>query len=204
MIPKKIHIFWFGRKPYPYPEYLSLLKRFHHGWEINVWNEDNIDKTVLHSRIRKIVNSPNVSPNYKSDCCRFNYVQKIGGVHVDPDFEFFKPIDDNILNCESFCGYAYKHWKTGYRHPNSGLFGTIKNGKWINNLVKEFIKKINDISIDSLCKMPVINLNMTEELLKCEKIYEPEYFHMGDKNLESYSKHHWGGSSGWYKELKNE
>lgn len=203
MIPKKIHIFWFGKKPYPYQGYLDGLRELHRGWEVTVWNEDNIDKRLLHREVRRILKDENVSPNYKADCCRFDYLQKIGGIHVDPDFEFFKTIDDRFLQCDSFCGYAYKHWKTGYKHPNSGLFGTIKRGKWINDTVNALLNKFNkDITIESLYSLPVVSLNMTEELLKCERIYEPEAFQTGDRSLSgSYSKHHWGGSEGWRREL---
>jgi hypothetical protein len=206
MIPKIFNIFWFGGKSYPYPQYFEGLKRLHPGWAVNVWAEGNVPLNLLHKKIRGIVLNPDVSPNYKSDCCRVNVLQNIGGVHVDPDFEFFRAITDDILQNDSFCGYAFQHWKSGYKHPNSGLFGTIPKGKWINELMDAFLLKLDAVTVDALCHAPIVSLNMTDELLKCDKIYEPDVFQQGYPTLpQSYSRHHWGGSKtgGWWSELKN-
>jgi mannosyltransferase OCH1-like enzyme len=196
MIPKIFNQAWFGETPYPYGDWLVELADLHPGWQINTWNERNIPREKLHPNTIEVINTQGICENYKSDIFRWDIERVIGGIYADADFEFFKCFDP-LLGHECFCGESYPG------HPQCALFGTIPNGEWVKNVFNAVLEKFDTLTIRELSEPPAVSFNMTKEIKKCDKIYEPKIFQLGYRVWpESYSRHHWMGSQGgWYSKL---
>lgn len=92
MIPKIIHYCWFGGKPLPESaiKCIESWKKFMPDYEIKRWDESNYDVNKCHY----------MKDSYKAkkygfvpDYARFDILYQYGGVYIDTDVEFIKPLD---------------------------------------------------------------------------------------------------------------
>jgi mannosyltransferase OCH1-like enzyme len=101
MIPKIIHVFWFGNG-----KKSDLIKKCEESWnkylkdyKIIEWNENNWD-------VNKYKYSKQAYEQGKwafvSDCCRMDVLYEHGGVSIDADVEFLKPIPEDMLSQKGF------------------------------------------------------------------------------------------------------
>ena len=104
IIPKTIHYFWFGHneKPEIFHKCLESWKRFMPDYSIIEWNEKNYN---VH-RCKYISQAyDNKEWAFASDYARFDILYKYGGVYLDTDVEFLKPIPQFIIDkSNAFCG----------------------------------------------------------------------------------------------------
>ena len=105
IIPKVIHYCWFGRNPKS-----SLIKKCIKSWkekcpdyEIVEWNETNFDINCC-EYVKQAYEQKKWA--YVSDYARFYILNKYGGIYVDTDVQFLKPLDD--LLSTKFLGFARK------------------------------------------------------------------------------------------------
>lgn len=103
IIPKVIHYCWFGRNPKS-----SLIKKCIKSWkekcpdyEIVEWNETNFDINCC-EYVKQAYEQKKWA--YVSDYARFYILNKYGGIYVDTDVQFLKPLDD--LLSTKFLGFA--------------------------------------------------------------------------------------------------
>lgn len=99
-----INIIWLGDKPI-YNKYLNTIKEFIPNMNIKIWNEcdiENITEEGITNRYywNKIKNKQYA---YASDYARFKILYEKGGLYIDTDVEFVKPIDD-LLEYGNFLG----------------------------------------------------------------------------------------------------
>lgn len=103
-IPKIIHYCWFGHKEKPdaIKKCMESWEKYLPDWEIIEWNESNYD-------VHKI---PYISDAYNlkkwafvSDYARCDVLYQYGGVYLDVDVEFIRPLPEEILKCRGFCGF---------------------------------------------------------------------------------------------------
>lgn len=103
MIPKVIHYCWFGKGDLPKSaEYcLQTWKKFCPEYTIKRWDETNFDVYQ-----NKFVKQAYEAKKYAfvSDYARFAILEENGGIYVDTDVEFIKPID-SFLEEEAFMGF---------------------------------------------------------------------------------------------------
>ena len=200
MIPKKIHLLWFGKG-----EYNERIKHCIDTWrkvlpdyEIKLWNEDNFDINC-NDFVRQAYDNKKWA--YVSDYARLWVLYNEGGIYMDVDVEAYKPLDE-FLNNEGFIGFEDIHYLS------TGTIGAEK----CNPVIKLLLDYYNCIDfkcynywkdyIDNQETSPCIFTNIFELLglnrdvdneqhIKHFNIYPRSYFHT--KN-EGYTYHSWNGS----------
>ena len=104
MIPHKIHYCWFGhnRKPKLINKCIESWRRYFPDWEIIEWNESNYD----------VNKNQYIAEAYRQkkwafvvDYARFDILNNRGGIFLDTDVEFLKPIPQEFLYYEAFTGF---------------------------------------------------------------------------------------------------
>ncbi|WP_220459802.1 glycosyltransferase family 32 protein [Rugamonas fusca] len=92
MIPKIIHLCWFGGGPMSplHRKCVDSWRKYCPDYEIRTWNERNTDLDNEYCRAaiqrRKWA--------FVSDWARFDILYRHGGVYLDTDIELIRPIDD--------------------------------------------------------------------------------------------------------------
>lgn len=103
-IPQKIHYCWFGNgeKPAIVLHCIESWKKYMPDYEIIEWNEENYD---VHKAAFMEEAYAHKKWAFVSDYARFDILNEYGGIYVDTDVEFLKPIPEDILNQTAFTGY---------------------------------------------------------------------------------------------------
>lgn len=134
MIPKIIHYCWFGNGEMPelVLNCLESWKNHLPEYEIMRWSEENFDINGYHFaaeayKERKFA--------FVADVCRLHALKQMGGVYLDTDVEFLRPLDDTILNNKAFTGFEDNLLLS------SAIMGSEKNGQWINDLLSYYENK---------------------------------------------------------------
>ncbi|MCX2583707.1 glycosyltransferase family 32 protein [Pedobacter sp. MR22-3] len=131
MIPKIIHYCWFGKGEMPdlVLQCIASWNRYLPEYEIMVWNEENFDvslyqysKEAYHERKFAFV----------SDVCRLYALKTVGGIYLDTDVEFLRPLDDAMLRDVAFTGFE------GNFLLSSAIMGSMKEGQWVNELLSYY------------------------------------------------------------------
>lgn len=96
-IPKVIHYCWFGGKELPELAQRCILswKKYCPEYKIIEWNESNFDLNIC-QYVREAYNEKKWA--FVSDYVRFWVLYNYGGIYVDTDVEFIKPIDTILEN----------------------------------------------------------------------------------------------------------
>ncbi|MTG98462.1 MULTISPECIES: glycosyltransferase family 32 protein [Myroides] len=133
MIPKIIHLCWFGKKPYS-DKVQMCLNSFHKylpEYEIMFWNEDNFDVTEL-----KFVQEAYAEKKYAfvSDVCRLHALKLHGGVYFDTDVEVLQELD-SFLDFSFFCGFESD------KLLSTAVIGAVPNHPIINELLDFYSNK---------------------------------------------------------------
>lgn len=95
MIPKIIHLVWFGgQRPSFFDYSVEQIKKINSDYEVKEWNEDNIDFEMINKKLF------DATENYgsKSDIFRFEILNKYGGIYMDYDFIQLKKFDNLLSN----------------------------------------------------------------------------------------------------------
>ena len=164
MIPKKLHTIWVGNN--------STNMDFRHkwdvfeNWEVKHWTDEDILKEFSQDTLLKTLYD-NEGPTKVSDYVRLLILQKYGGVYVDIDTIFLKPIGEflshkafttyqfpKITNPKHFFGKGLKlkdHFEGKNKislfdyyntdiYLNNNIIGSIPNGQFINTFLDVFKK----------------------------------------------------------------
>lgn len=104
-IPHVIHYCWFGNNPKPklVTDCISTWKKYFPDWEIKEWNEDNYNVRAI----------PYIQEAYEAkkwafvaDYARFDILYQYGGIYLDSDVEFIKPLPPQFLQLKGFTGFS--------------------------------------------------------------------------------------------------
>lgn len=169
MIPKNIHFIWFG-DTLPENSDNKMNKWRSMGWDIFLWHNNTLSyndesKVEINTEITSYLDTFSM-PVQKSDVLRLYAVHQFGGVYMDWDFDFVKPIDE-LLNCHAFV------CREDSKNICNGIFGAVKNSDFmieqinaLDNVPKDErtwgVKLMTDIVMDKP-DIPVV-------------IYPQEYF----------------------------
>ena len=200
MIPKTIHYVWLGNrsKSKKIEKCIASWCKFCPDYEIKEWNETNFDINSHHFT-KEAYEVGNYA--FASDVIRLMVLLQYGGIYVDADVEFLKPIDD-LLDNEAFVGFEIDEY------VNSGqILGTVPN----NLLIAEHLKQYDDLSYNNCDNLSEITCpkvftkllvekglkcNGTEQLLDGLHVYPGDYFNPFDartgklkKTRNTYSIH---------------
>lgn len=180
-IPHIIHYCWFGNgeKPAIVQECMASWRTYFPGWEIKEWNESNYDVNVI----------PYTAKAYSekrwafvSDYVRFDVLYKYGGIYLDVDVEFIKPLSENILEKNAFTGFEY----TGIVAPGL-IFAVSPKFCFLENVLNMFRNSqfsINpngtfltvNMQLTNLLKKEGLRVDNTMQTIAGITIYPSEYF----------------------------
>ncbi|MCX2492484.1 glycosyltransferase [Pedobacter sp. PF22-3] len=128
MIPKIIHYCWFGKgeKPELVVSCLASWQKYLPDYRIVEWNEENFDiNNYRYSaeayRERKFA--------FVSDVCRLFALKSVGGIYLDTDVEFLKPLDSAMLRNVAFTGFEDNLLLS------SAIMGSVQGSRWIDDLL---------------------------------------------------------------------
>lgn len=178
-IPKKIHYIWLGGKEEP-----AMLKKCKKSWqkycpdfEIIRWDESNLNIDCC-NYCRLAYDAKKFA--FSSDVLRFWVLKEFGGVYVDIDVEFLKPID-NLLDLEAFSGFE----TSGLVNPGV-IIGAEKENKIICEIFEDYKSKVfefnpkNQITVCNILtdKLKEIGLicNNTTQVVENFKVFSSDYF----------------------------
>lgn len=180
-IPHKIHYIWFGRneKPQIVLDCMKSWRKFFPDWEIIEWNEDNYDVNVIAYtkeayELRKWA--------FVSDYARIDILNKYGGIYVDVDVEFIRPLPEKFMELDCFTGFEY----AGLVSPGL-ILATKPNNPFLQRMIdvysqehfesenKSTYKTINMHFTDSLIQDGLIINNQKQQVDGCT-VFPWEYF----------------------------
>jgi mannosyltransferase OCH1-like enzyme len=170
MIPKIIHLIWFGNKrPEKFDFTLNEIKRINNDYEIKEWNDNNIDFEL----VQKDFFNKTENLGSKSDILRFELLNKYGGIYMDYDFIQIKKFDE-LLDYDFFIGSGNENetWNS--------IVGSIPNHK----ICKDFLHGLSSTT-------PVIKNDNGDEVGMVMSKTGPYYIHKiySDNNSLSNIKH---------------
>ncbi|WP_151814384.1 glycosyltransferase family 32 protein [Acinetobacter ursingii] len=196
MIPKIIHLFWFGngKKSKLIVDLNDKLKILEHaGYEVIEWTEENYDVykndfTTFCYNNRKWA--------HLSDYARLDVLFNYGGIYLDQDVEVIKSFD-NLLNYSLFIGFMFEC------NLGTAVIGAEKGNDHIKNILK--IYKTKEISVNApnndlfttyfINSVSGFKLNGKEQLIEGIKIYEKNVFEQPSfLNKKNYTIHHFDNS----------
>lgn len=208
MIPRIIHYCWFGNGEMPelVLQCIASWKRQLPSYEIMCWNEENFDvNSYLFSseayKERKFA--------FVADVCRLHALKEMGGIYLDTDVEFLKPLTEEILSKNAFTGFE------GNLLLTSAIMGSQKDGEWINNLLTHYKNRsfyLADGNLDVNPNTEIITAFMKEKKhIKIDNtfqviegyctIYPSDYFSPKswktlkiNRTSNTYCIHHFAGS----------
>lgn len=208
MIPKIIHYCWFGNGKMPELalKCLDSWRKYLSDYEIVVWNEQNFDVSMY-----RFASEAYQEKKYAfvADVCRLYALKNRGGIYLDTDVEFLRPLDEDMLNDEAFTGFEDNLLLS------SAIMGSEKDGQWINELLPYYDNRsfyLSDGSHDvnpnteiitkfmKNCKGVQIN-NTFQRLPNYCTIYPSDYFCPKSwktlkvkQTTNTYCIHHFAGS----------
>lgn len=218
MIPKIVHLIWFGKKSYP-----PLIQKCIQSWykilpdyEIKLWTEDTFDLSS-NSWVKEAYESKKYA--FVADYVRFYVLYKYGGIYIETDIEVLKSLDKLLCN-DAFIGFTtYSNKNEDIYHNNKftvGVVGSNKHHSFCEDMMNYYENKhfslgfgnYNQRSVNSIIYEYFISKGLNdEELEQCINnvhIYPPGYFlDMVDRKMiykyidTAYSLHYGGLGYGW-------
>lgn len=231
MIPKIIHQIWFGNQNNRPKEIMDKWKEFNPGWEYFLWTENDIKKYFgeldnqkhfdempkLYESLKRL---NKISPAFKyhhylcgqSDIARYEILYKYGGFFIDADAIPLRPLDDELLNNDSFSVYENEIVRTGLI-ANGYLASTEKN-QLMKILILELKKQKTLIENEPWISTGPLFLTNTIKKYKYNKIkiYPSYYFipnHYSGIKYKANDIEHiycdqlWGSTKNMYGNEKN-
>ena len=134
MIPKKIHYCWFGKgeKSKLINKCIESWKKFLPEYEIKEWNESNFDLEEF-SYAKQAYENRKFA--FVSDVVRLYALKSEGGIYLDTDVEFIKPLTEDILSQIAFSGFEDNN------NVPTGIMGSVKNSEWISDLLEGYYER---------------------------------------------------------------
>lgn len=212
-IPHIIHYCWFGNNPKPQLilRCIDSWKKFHPDWEIREWNETNYDV-----RKNEYIRGAYAQKKWAFVCdfARFDILNEYGGVFLDTDVEFLKPLPDDYLDNKAFAGFETAStvnpgliFASVAHHPmlekiigdySNKKFGELRDGKRIENIVDIVTDILNENGLVPNNSFQVVNdIAIYPSNIFCCFNHEIQHF---ETSQETVSIHHYFASwSPWYR-----
>ena len=172
MIPKKIHYIWLGKNPKTKLTEVCINSWYRQlpDYEINEWNEDNLDLKTLCEKNLFLAKCVELKLwAFVSDYLRLFILYKEGGIYLDTDVEVVRSFTP-LLQQTMFVGYEVD----GY--IGTAVIGAEKECNSIKRLLSFYDKEIWNVNYFN---NPIIFKELIEKEKDCFidcKIYPMEYF----------------------------
>lgn len=193
-IPKKIYQSWHDKNPNPiFKKYIQNVLQNNPGYQYELFGEDDMHKFVCENFDNEIIecyNKLNII-TAKVDFWRYLILYKNGGIYLDIDSTFLKPLDELINNQSAIITrepnppHEYVQWALFFckNHPIlkktiDNVVYNIKNKLFVNNVGRmtgpyPYTLAIDEINKESGCAIDRNN--------KCEWSYDPNVPQYPDK-----------------------
>ncbi len=131
MIPKIIHLCWFGgqEKPPLIKHCIESWKKYCPDYEIMEWNESNFDIELSCDYVKEAYSERKWA--FVSDFVRLRALYEYGGIYLDTDMELVKPLDP-FLEDYGFLSFESRDTVC------LGIIGTEKENPFIKMLLDEY------------------------------------------------------------------
>lgn len=142
MIPKIIHQLWVGPKKPPLKE-IQTWKDMNPTWDHMFWTDQSIKEHFPNGFYNQKQYDDMPEWNGKCDIARYEILQKFGGFFIDADSIALRPLDDCLLENDSFSCYE-SEWLRGNLIA-AGYLACTKN----NKLMDYMVNKLHSFSIEN-------------------------------------------------------
>jgi mannosyltransferase OCH1-like enzyme len=136
MIPKKIHIFWFGRgeKSEIIQKCMATWKEFAPDYEVIEWNEDNFDVNFC-KRSKQAYEQKKWA--FVADIARLKIIYEHGGMYFDTDVRMLNSLNEFFDKLGDVSAYFMSH---NERYIGTGYgFGAEKGSAVITHLLDRYM-----------------------------------------------------------------
>lgn len=136
MIPKKIHIFWFGRgeKSEIIQKCMATWNEFAPEYEIVEWNEDNFDVNFC-KRSKQAYDQKKWA--FVADIARLKVIYEQGGIYFDTDVKMIRSLDEFMESIGEHSTFFMSH---NERYIGTGYgFGAEKGSKIVKQLLDRYM-----------------------------------------------------------------
>lgn len=203
-IPKIIHQIWIGDQSQRPVNLMQTWKDMNPDWEYKLWTDDNLPKMMCQEQYDKMEQL-----HGKADILRYEILYQQGGFYVDADSECVLPLEDFLLDNDSFAGYENERVR-GNLIANGYIASTKENDLMFILLCK--IKKINDINSKEPWQItgPKLVTDTVKEIDYSDlTVYPSHYFipkhysgveYNGDDKV--FARQYWGSTFGYKNILK--
>jgi mannosyltransferase OCH1-like enzyme len=198
-IPKIIHQIWIGDQSKRPVSLMKTWETMNPDWEYRLWTDDNLPELMCKNQFDKMV-----LIHGKADILRYEILYQEGGFFIDADSECTQPLDDFLLENDSFACYENESVRGDL--VANGYLATTKENDLMWVLMNE-INKIPNINITDawLVTGPKLLTNTIKKIDYTElKVYPSHYFipkhhtgleYTGDGKV--YAKQYWGSTFGY-------
>lgn len=183
MIPKHIHLCWFGNNPYPkiMQDCIESIEKFLPDYQLSIWDESNFD-IEMYPFAKQAYSVGKYA--FVSDVCRLHVLKYHGGIYLDTDTQVIQNLDP-FLNDQLFMGFeSDKLLCTAVigsvaNHPIIDEFLNYYNNKsfFRRHLFKKYHTTPNTITTtDILKKHGLVLNNQKQKIADNVVIYPKNYF----------------------------
>jgi len=198
-IPKIIHQIWVGDQDERPAKMMQTWKDMNPDWEYKLWTDDNLPPLKAQAQFDKMVQL-----HGKADILRYEILYQEGGFYIDADSQCVLPLEDFLLNNDSFACYENEQVRGGL--IANGYLAATK-GNDLMKLLTHMINRIPDINKTDAWIMTgpqllttIVNQFNYKELT----VYPSHYFipkhHSGIEytgNGKVFAKQYWGSTFGY-------
>lgn len=105
MIPKKLHFIWIGDESKKPVKCIDTWMKKNPDYEVKVWGNNQLQTVNWnnHRQLHDMLNKKDYAG--ASDVMRYEILYEHGGIYIDADTFCVKPLEDWLLNCESFASW---------------------------------------------------------------------------------------------------
>jgi len=143
MIPKIIHQIWLGDQSMRPSSLMKTWKEMNPTWEYKVWTEENMPKLQCQEQFDAMDELAG-----KADILRYEILFNEGGFYIDADSKALEPLDDFLLDNDSFCCWENEYTRTGLMA--NGYLGATKD----NRLMAFLIQTISKVPVSMVQSFP--------------------------------------------------
>lgn len=170
MIPKIIHQLWVGPKKPPLKE-IQTWKDVNPSWKHMFWTEDTIKQhfpTGLYNQ-SQFDSMPEL--NGKCDVARYEILHKFGGFFIDADSIALRPLDDYLIENDSFSCYENEFLRG--QLVAAGYLACTKE----NSLMSILVNRLHTLKIEdkSLWEGPLTAWKTVGPVFLTKAIHENRY-----------------------------
>lgn len=203
MIPKIIHQIWIGDQSKMPKQFMDSWKEKNPSWQYMLWADEN-----LPPMINKRQFDAYTPLNGKADILRYEVLKQYGGFFIDADSECIKPLEDFLLDNDSFACYEseiHRPWLIA-----NGYLAGVPNCKLFDLLIKEISGMdpfLMNLYASWILTGPVLLTSIVKRFNYSKlKVYPSHYFipsHFCGGNYSEndhvFCRQYWGTTTNSYK-----